>query len=110
MNVTHLKQWAFASGYGALGLNEKDILYSSGMPMYHSAAGGVGTGMVLHYGACQVIRKKFSASAWLSDVRKYKATVAQYIGELCRYIAVTPQLPDDADNTLRWVESCFREL
>ena len=100
--MTHLKQWAFASGYGKLGVNENDVLYSSGMPLYHSSAGGIGTGMVLHYGVCQVIRRKFSASAWLNDVRKYNCTIVQYIGELCRYISAIPVKPDDAQNPLRY--------
>jgi fatty-acyl-CoA synthase len=100
VRVTHLKQWGFAAGYGKL-VGPGDVVYSAGMPLYHSSAGGIGTGMVYHYGASQVLRRKFSATAWLGDIRKYRATVCQYTGELCRYVFATPERADDADNTLR---------
>ncbi|GBG33567.1 Very long-chain acyl-CoA synthetase [Hondaea fermentalgiana] len=100
VNVTHAKQWAFASGYSKY-MTENDIVYSSGMPLYHSSAGAIGTGMVFHYGACQVIRKRFSASAWLDDVRRTGATMVQYIGELCRYVLSQPPTPQDGDNRLK---------
>lgn len=82
-------------------MSNTDVVYSSGMPLYHSSACGIGFGMVMHYGACQVLRKGFSASEWLSDVRKHKATVAQYIGELARYVTAQPARADDAANPLR---------
>jgi len=100
VNVKHMKQWGFGSGYGRV-LSETDVLYSSGMPLYHSSAGGIGTGMVLHYGICQVIRRKFSASKWLDDIRKFKCTAVQYIGELCRFVIAQPPTEHDRDNELR---------
>jgi len=73
---------------------------SVGMPLYHSSAGGIGTRFVLHYGCCQVIKKRFSASSWLEDVRNYKVTVVQYIGELCRYVNNQPRSADDRINNI----------
>ena len=40
---------------------------------------------------------------WLSDIRNYKVTIGQYIGELARYILSTPERPDDPQNTLRFM-------
>mmetsp|Transcript_19628 Transcript_19628/g.32275 ORF Transcript_19628/g.32275 Transcript_19628/m.32275 type:complete len:395 (+) Transcript_19628:2-1186(+) len=97
-----MKQYGYGLSYKSH-LSSDDVVYSSGMPLYHSAAGGIGTGMMLQTGCCQVIRKKFSAKEWLNDIRKYKATVCQYIGELCRYVLSQKVRPDDADNTLRIV-------
>lgn len=34
------------------------------------------TGQMLVYGSTLIIRKKFSASAYFADVRKYEATVS----------------------------------
>ena len=33
-----------------------------------------------------MLKKKFSASQFWSDCKKYDVTVFQYIGELCRYL------------------------
>ena len=41
-------------------------------------------------GCSIVIVPKFSASHFWDDVRRYRATVIQYIGELCRYVLAQP--------------------
>eukprot|EP00924_Labyrinthula_sp_SR-Ha-C_P003802 snap_masked-scaffold_3-processed-gene-5.23-mRNA-1 protein AED:0.07 eAED:0.10 QI:0/0/0/0.75/1/1/4/0/621 len=104
VNISHIKYFAFSFGYKRepLCITDKDVVYSSGMPLYHSAACGIGTGMMIRYGSCQVIRKKFSSKEWLSDVRKYKATVFQYIGEICRYIYNAMENEHDVQNSLRF--------
>lgn len=43
-------------------------------------------------GATCVLRKKFSASQFWNDCRKYNVTVFQYIGELCRYLCKQPKV------------------
>ncbi len=56
--------------------------------------------------ACQgslVLRRKFSASGFLTDVRRYGATYANYVGKPLSYVLATPEQPDDADNPLRAV-------
>lgn len=45
------------------------------LPLYHTAGGIVCVGQVLLQGATCVIRKKFSASAYFDDCRKYNCTV-----------------------------------
>ncbi len=49
------------------------------------------------------LRRKFSASQFLSDVRRYGATYANYVGKPLSYVLATPERPDDADNPLRAV-------
>ncbi|KAM5235207.1 long-chain fatty acid transport protein 2 isoform 2-T2 [Ctenodactylus gundi] len=52
-------------------------------------------------GATIVLRKKFSASQFWDDCRKYDVTVIQYIGELLRYLCNTPPKPNDRDHKVR---------
>lgn len=50
-----------------------------------------------------VLRRKFSASGFIADVRHYGATYANYVGKPLSYVLATPELPDDAENPLRAV-------
>jgi citronellyl-CoA synthetase len=54
-------------------------------------------------GASMVLARKFSASRFWDDVRKYKATAFNYVGELCRYLLNQPPKPDDANNTIKTI-------
>jgi solute carrier family 27 fatty acid transporter 1/4 len=71
------------------------------MPLYHSASGMLGLGQALLSGTTVVIRKKFSASNFWSDCIKYNVTVAQYIGEICRYLLAQPEKPEDKGHKVR---------
>ena len=48
-----------------------------------------------------VLRRKFSASGFLPDVRRYGVTFFNYVGKPLTYILATPERPDDADNPLK---------
>ena len=54
-------------------------------------------------GAAIALRRKFSASQLIADVRRYGATYANYVGKPLSYILATPDPNDDADNPLRIV-------
>jgi fatty-acyl-CoA synthase len=56
------------------------------LPMYHSVGGVQAPGAVLVAGGTVVIREKFSASHFWSDILRWDCTLFQYIGELCRYL------------------------
>ncbi len=47
------------------------------------------------------LRRRFSASNFLPDVRRFGVTYANYVGKPLSYVLATPDMPDDADNTLR---------
>lgn len=81
-------------------LNPDDVIYNP-LPLYHTAGGIVGVGNALIFGATVVLRKKFSASNFWKDCAKYNCSVAQYIGELCRYLLTTPPRPEDTQHKLR---------
>jgi len=71
------------------------------MPMFHSNALFTAWGPTVVAGATLALRRRFSASAFLSDVRKYGATYFNYVGKPLAYILATPEEPDDADNPLQ---------
>ncbi|CAD0196276.1 unnamed protein product [Chrysodeixis includens] len=83
-----------------LGLNSKDRMYNP-LPLYHLAGGLVGTGAALVDGIPSVLRAKFSASNYWTDCIKYDCTVAQYIGEMCRYLLAQPARASDAQHRVR---------
>ncbi|MCU1429829.1 MAG: hypothetical protein JWL83_3829, partial [Actinomycetia bacterium] len=85
---------------GNLALTNEDTCYSV-MPLFHSNAMVAGYSAPLFAGATTVLRRRFSASAFLPDVRRYGVTWFNYVGKPLTYILATPTDPDDADNTLR---------
>ena len=84
------------------GLGPSDVCYAS-MPLFHSNAVLVGWAVALACRGSMVLRRKFSASGFLRDVRHYGATYANYVGKPLSYVLATPERPDDADNPLRSV-------
>ncbi|XP_042678854.1 long-chain fatty acid transport protein 6 isoform X3 [Centrocercus urophasianus] len=89
--ISHMQVLKGAAGLWAFGATAEDIIYIT-LPLYHSAASLLGIGGCIELGATCVLRKKFSASQFWSDCKKYNVTVIQYIGELCRYLCSQPVL------------------
>ncbi len=71
------------------------------MPLFHSNALMVGWAPSIVYGASVGLARKFSASRWLADVRRYGATYFNYTGKPLAYLLGTPERADDAENPLR---------
>ena len=96
--------------YGAAGsrvalsnnLNLNDITYVA-MPLYHGNSVIIGYLPTLVTGGSMVLRQKFSASAFLPDIRKFGATFFNYVGKPLAYILATPELKTDSTNTLKRV-------
>ena len=70
------------------------------LPLYHGTGMFLGVGAAFCTGATMFIRRKFSASNFLPEVRAHGVTCFIYIGELCRYLLHTPEQPDDFRNPL----------
>jgi fatty-acyl-CoA synthase len=83
-------------------LGPDDVCYAS-MPLFHSNAVLVGWAVALACRGSIALRRKFSASQFLPDIRRYGATYANYVGKPLSYVLATPERPDDADNPLRAV-------
>ncbi|KAF3848942.1 hypothetical protein F7725_015439 [Dissostichus mawsoni] len=88
--VVHSRYYRMAAlVYYGFRMTSDDVLYDC-LPLYHSAGNIVGVGQCIIHGMTVVIRKKFSASRFWDDCAKYKCTIVQYIGEICRYLLNQP--------------------
>lgn len=83
-----------------LKLGPTDTCYLS-MPLFHSNAVMAGWSPAIAARASIALRRKFSASQFIPDVRRFGATYANYVGKPMSYILATPAAADDADNPLR---------
>ena len=83
-------------------IGPRDCIYNA-MPLFHSNAVLVAWPMALVTGCDLALRRRFSASGWLGDVRRFGATFANYVGTPLSYILATDARPDDADNPVRIV-------
>jgi fatty-acyl-CoA synthase len=99
--VSHLRimQWThwFA---GMMQVTPDDRMYDC-LPLYHSVGGIVAAGATLVGGGTVVLRERFSARDFWSDIVTEKCTLFQYIGELCRYLLASPNQPLELQHVLR---------
>lgn len=99
--TTHARLESVAGAMTAItSLTAEDVTYIS-MPLYHSNALFTAWAPSVAVGAAVALRRKFSASEFLPDVRRYGATYFDYVGKPLAYILATPEQPDDADNPLQ---------
>ncbi|QJI28147.1 long-chain-acyl-CoA synthetase [Pseudomonas sp. ADAK18] len=73
----------------ALDMGPQDVVYCT-LPLYHATGLCVCWGSAIAGAAGFAIRRKFSASQFWDDVRKFNATTLGYVGELCRYLIDQP--------------------
>lgn len=97
--MSHFRWIKAAGAFGKLALDMKpsDIMYAP-LPFYHNNALTVTWASTAAAGAALAMRRKFSASGFWDDIRKFNATAFCYIGELCRYLMNQPPKPNDRDN------------
>lgn len=77
-----------------------DVVYCA-MPLYHANAQILALAPPLLAGGGLALARRFSKTQFLADVRRYGATLFNYVGNPLAYIMDTPARPDDADNPLR---------
>lgn len=100
--MTHYRWLRGMAGLGqmVLRMRAEDILYCP-LPLYHNNALTVSWSSVLGAGATLALGRKFSASKFWSEIRRYDATAFCYIGELCRYLLNRPATSRDLDHRVR---------
>jgi fatty-acyl-CoA synthase len=100
-NISHgrLMQWShwFAA---MMGVQPSDRMYNC-LPMYHASGGVQAPGSVLVSGGSVVIRDRFSASGFWTDITRWDCTLFQYIGELCRYLVHGEPSPHETQHGIR---------
>ncbi len=92
---------AGTASQSAVAFGPGDVLYCS-MPLFHGNALLANLFPAVISGAAVALRRKFSASEFMADVRKYSATYFNYVGRALSYILAQPESPDDADNQLKY--------
>ena len=80
---------------------ERDVLYCA-MPLFHGNALLANLFAALVSGASVVLRRRFSASGFLPDVRRYGCTYFNYVGRALSYLLAVPESPDERDHRLKW--------
>ena len=91
---------SYAGQFFGFRAKQKDILYLT-LPLYHATGLLWSWAGCLRAGATTVIKEKFSASEFWSDVRKHKVTMFGYVGELCRYLMNVAPSDEDQNHQLR---------
>lgn len=98
--VTHERVWAASFIQAACGITADDIFYIN-LPLYHSAGFLIGMAGAIERGMTIFLRRKFSASQFWDDCRKYDVTVMQYIGETMRYLCNSPKKDSEKNHKVR---------
>jgi fatty-acyl-CoA synthase len=80
-------------------LTSESVCYLA-MPLFHSNALYAGWSPAVYVGATIALRRRFSASGFIDDVRRYGVTYFNYVGKPLTYILATPPRPDDREHTL----------
>lgn len=78
---------------------EADVLYCS-MPMFHLNALMGSLFPALSAGCRVVLKRRFSATTFASDIREHGCTSFNYVGRALSYILAQPPTDADADNAL----------
>ncbi|MEB4208033.1 AMP-binding protein [Mycobacterium sp. 94-17] len=85
-----------------MGLRPKDTVYCP-MSLCHGNALSSTLFPALAGGARVLLRDRFSATAWLPDVRRHDVTFTATVGRALGYILATPPTQHDRDHRLRFV-------
>ncbi|MBC6462037.1 AMP-binding protein [Actinomadura sp. HBU206391] len=100
VRVTHRKVTVPGEHLAGRLLTGDDAVYCP-MPLFHSGAVMAAYAPALAAGARLVVRRRFSASGLLPDVRRHGCTYLHYVGKALSYVLGTPERADDRDNPLR---------
>eukprot|EP01120_Amphizonella_sp_Union-15-10_P015548 TRINITY_DN8029_c0_g1_i1.p1 TRINITY_DN8029_c0_g1~~TRINITY_DN8029_c0_g1_i1.p1 ORF type:complete len:629 (+),score=104.24 TRINITY_DN8029_c0_g1_i1:60-1946(+) len=91
--VSHRRVISAGTSFSSLfGINNTDKIYCS-LPLYHTSAFALGFSPTVLNTATFVLRKKFSASKFWTDITTHECTIFLYIGELCRYLLLAHSQP-----------------
>jgi len=100
--AVRMTQGRAARSAARIGFTTDDVLYSA-MPLFHGNALSAAVLPALASGATLALRRRFSASGFLPDVRETGATFFNSVGRAISHIVATPATSHDRDHRLRYV-------
>ena len=101
VQVTHRAYVCCGQGYTYWAdIEENDRLFTC-LPLYHANAQYYSTMGSLAAGASLVLVDGFSASRFWDQIRRYNATIFNFIGALLLILMKRPEKPEDRKNTVR---------
>ncbi len=101
--VKHHRLFRAGRIFGAFaGAGRGQGLYLS-LPLYHGNATIIAVPLTLAHRTRLILARRFSARRFFADCAEHEATLAMYIGELCRYLLATPPGPTDRSHGVRCV-------
>lgn len=100
--VVHRKIHAGSLGMGRGGfrIRPEDRLYLC-LPIYHITGMVPGLCTFISSGSSVYLRRSFSASNFWPEVQRYQTNCFIYVGELCRYLAIQAECPQEKNNPLQ---------
>jgi fatty-acyl-CoA synthase len=99
VRMTHGRAARMAAG--SSWFNADDVLYSA-MPLFHGNAINAIVLPALSTGATIALRRRFSASEFIPDCRRYGATFFSTVGRALSYVLATPESADDTDHRVAY--------
>ncbi len=94
-------RWAFICQVNPIAFSSADVAYNA-MPIFHGNALMSALGPCIANGAAFALRRRFSASAFRSDIGRFGATFFNYVGRSLAYILAQPEHPSESANRLRF--------
>jgi crotonobetaine/carnitine-CoA ligase len=85
-------------------LKPDDVLYTC-LPLFHANALFLTTVRALALGLPMVLSRRFSASRFWDEIRRYGVTTFNALGAMIPILMKQPERPDDAENPVRMVFS-----
>lgn len=99
--ISHGRFLSVGAGWrSVVEFSEQDVFYCA-LPLFHGAALMSLYSTALQSGAALLIRRRFSVSRFWPDVKRWHATVFQYVGEVVRYLVNMPPVPEEQGRSLR---------
>jgi fatty-acyl-CoA synthase len=99
--INHMRAQLYMRGFAAATDAKPDDRIYVTLPLYHATGGLCAMGAALMSGGSVVLRPRFSASHFWSDVTNGGCTMFVYIGELCRYLVNQTEQPGEQTHKLR---------
>jgi fatty-acyl-CoA synthase len=99
--ITHMRVQLYMRAFAVATHAGPDDRIHCALPLYHATGGLCAVGPALLTGGCLLLKRRFSASQFWSEVVDERATMFVYIGEFCRYLVNQPEQPDERRHKLK---------